>query len=36
VLAAGADHLAQSVRDALLADRPTLIEIRQDSLWLTL
>jgi 5-guanidino-2-oxopentanoate decarboxylase len=36
VLAAGADHLAQSVRDALLADRPTLIEIRQDSPWLTL
>ena len=32
--AAGADHLASSVRDALVADRPTLIEIRQDSPWL--
>jgi 5-guanidino-2-oxopentanoate decarboxylase len=32
--AASAEHLAQSVRDALVADRPTLIEIRQDSLWL--
>ena len=29
------DHLAKSVRDALVADRPTLIEVRQDSLWLT-
>jgi hypothetical protein len=28
------EHLAQSVRDALVADRPTLIEIRQDSAWL--
>jgi 5-guanidino-2-oxopentanoate decarboxylase len=32
--AASADHLAQSVRDALVADRPTLIEVRQDSPWL--
>ncbi len=34
VRAASADHLAQSVRDALLADRPTLIEVREDSPWL--
>jgi 5-guanidino-2-oxopentanoate decarboxylase len=34
--AASADHLAQSLRGALVADRPTLIEIRQDSPWLTL
>jgi 5-guanidino-2-oxopentanoate decarboxylase len=32
--AASAEHLAHSVRDALVADRPTLIEIRQDSPWL--
>jgi 5-guanidino-2-oxopentanoate decarboxylase len=32
--AASAEHLAQSVRDALIADRPTLIEVRQDSPWL--
>jgi 5-guanidino-2-oxopentanoate decarboxylase len=32
--ATSAEHLAQSVRDALAADRPTLIEIRQDSAWL--
>jgi 5-guanidino-2-oxopentanoate decarboxylase len=32
--AASAEHLAQLVRDALVADRPTLIEIRQDSPWL--
>ena len=32
--ATSAPHLAQSVRDALLADRPTLIEVRQDSRWL--
>jgi 5-guanidino-2-oxopentanoate decarboxylase len=32
--AASAVHLAQSVRDALAADRPTLIEVRQDSPWL--
>jgi 5-guanidino-2-oxopentanoate decarboxylase len=32
--AASAEHLAQAVRDALLADRPTLIEVRQDSPWL--
>jgi 5-guanidino-2-oxopentanoate decarboxylase len=34
--AASAEHLAQSVRDALVADRPTLIEVRQDSPWLML
>ncbi|TLZ31828.1 MAG: hypothetical protein E6K25_05830, partial [Gammaproteobacteria bacterium] len=34
--AASAEHLAQSVREALTADRPTLIEVRQDSLWLSL
>ncbi len=32
--AASAEHLAQSVREALAADRPTLIEVRQDSDWL--
>jgi thiamine pyrophosphate-dependent acetolactate synthase large subunit-like protein len=32
--AASAEHLAQSVRGALAADRPTLIEVRQDSPWL--
>jgi thiamine pyrophosphate-dependent acetolactate synthase large subunit-like protein len=32
--AASADHLAQAVREALAADRPTLIEVRQDSRWL--
>jgi len=32
--AASAEHLAQSVRDALVADRPTLIEVRQHSPWL--
>jgi 5-guanidino-2-oxopentanoate decarboxylase len=32
--ATSAEHLAQSVRDALVADRPTLIEVRQDSPWL--
>jgi len=31
---ASAEHLAQSVRHALVADRPTLIEVRQDSPWL--
>jgi thiamine pyrophosphate-dependent acetolactate synthase large subunit-like protein len=35
VRAASVDHLAQSVRGALAADRPTVIEIRQDSPWLT-
>ena len=35
IRAASADHLAQSVRRALAADRPTLIEVRQDSPWLT-
>ncbi|MEP6883836.1 MAG: 5-guanidino-2-oxopentanoate decarboxylase [Gammaproteobacteria bacterium] len=34
VRAASADHLAQSLRDALDADRPTLIEVREDSPWL--
>jgi thiamine pyrophosphate-dependent acetolactate synthase large subunit-like protein len=34
VRAASAEHLAQSLRDALGADRPTLIEVRQDSPWL--
>jgi thiamine pyrophosphate-dependent acetolactate synthase large subunit-like protein len=34
VRAASAEHLAQCVRDALAADRPTLIEVRQDSPWL--
>jgi len=32
--ATGADHLAQAVRAALLADRPTLIEVREDAAWL--
>jgi 5-guanidino-2-oxopentanoate decarboxylase len=32
--AASAEHLAQSVREALVADRPTLIEVRQGSPWL--
>jgi 5-guanidino-2-oxopentanoate decarboxylase len=35
VRSGSAAHLAQSVRDALVADRPTLIEVRQDSPWLT-
>ena len=34
--AASVEHLTQSVRDALVADRPTLIEVRQDSPWLRL
>ena len=34
VRAASAEHLAQSLREALAADRPTLIEVRQDSPWL--
>jgi thiamine pyrophosphate-dependent acetolactate synthase large subunit-like protein len=34
VRAASAEHLAQSLREALGADRPTLIEVRQDSPWL--
>jgi thiamine pyrophosphate-dependent acetolactate synthase large subunit-like protein len=33
--AASAEHLAQSVRNALVADRPTLIEVRQGSSWLS-
>jgi 5-guanidino-2-oxopentanoate decarboxylase len=32
--ATDAGHLAQSVREALLTDRPTLIEVREDSDWL--
>jgi 5-guanidino-2-oxopentanoate decarboxylase len=32
--AASAEHLANSVREALVADRPTLIEVREDSAWL--
>jgi thiamine pyrophosphate-dependent acetolactate synthase large subunit-like protein len=32
--AASAQHLAQSLREALAADRPTLIEVREDSPWL--
>jgi len=32
--ATSAEHLAQSVREALGADRPTLIEVREDSAWL--
>jgi thiamine pyrophosphate-dependent acetolactate synthase large subunit-like protein len=31
---ASAEQLAESVRNALAADRPTLIEVRQDSPWL--
>ena len=31
---ASAEQLAQSLRDAFAADRPTLIEVRQDSPWL--
>jgi 5-guanidino-2-oxopentanoate decarboxylase len=34
VRAASGEHLAQCVREALGADRPTLIELRQDSAWL--
>lgn len=34
VRASSAEHLAQAVGAALLADRPTLIEVRQDSDWL--
>jgi 5-guanidino-2-oxopentanoate decarboxylase len=33
--ASSAEHLAKSVREALVADRPTLIEVRQDSPWLS-
>ena len=32
--AASAEHLSQSVLAALAADRPTLIEVREDSPWL--
>jgi 5-guanidino-2-oxopentanoate decarboxylase len=34
IRARGAEHLARSVQDALGADGPTLIEVRQDSPWL--
>jgi 5-guanidino-2-oxopentanoate decarboxylase len=33
--ASSAEHLARSVREALVADRPTVIEVREDSPWLT-
>jgi 5-guanidino-2-oxopentanoate decarboxylase len=33
--AASAAHLEQAVREALLGDRPTLIEVREDSQWLS-
>jgi 5-guanidino-2-oxopentanoate decarboxylase len=32
--ATSAEHLAQSLKEALRADRPTVIEVRQDSRWL--
>jgi thiamine pyrophosphate-dependent acetolactate synthase large subunit-like protein len=32
--ATSAEHLIRSTRDALAADRPTLIELREDSPWL--
>jgi len=32
--AASAEHLGEAVRGALVAERPTLIEVRQDSSWL--
>ena len=32
--ATSAEHLAKSVREALTAERPTLIEVREDSPWL--
>ncbi|HEY6482032.1 MAG TPA: thiamine pyrophosphate-dependent enzyme, partial [Steroidobacteraceae bacterium] len=32
--ATGAEHLARAVREALVADCPTLIEVREDSPWL--
>jgi 5-guanidino-2-oxopentanoate decarboxylase len=34
VRAESADHLTRSLQDALVADRPTVIEIREDSPWL--
>jgi thiamine pyrophosphate-dependent acetolactate synthase large subunit-like protein len=34
IRASGAEHLGRSVAEALVADRPTLIEVRQDSDWL--
>jgi 5-guanidino-2-oxopentanoate decarboxylase len=34
VRAASAEHLIRSTQDALAADRPTLIEVREDSTWL--
>ena len=33
--AESAEHLARCVHEALGADRPTLIEVRQDSRWLS-
>jgi 5-guanidino-2-oxopentanoate decarboxylase len=33
--AESAEHLTRCVREALVADRPTLIEVRQDSRWLS-
>ena len=35
VRATSAEHLAKCVREALAADRPTVIEVRQDSPWLS-
>ena len=32
--ATSTEHLEQSVREALVADRPTLVEVREDSSWL--
>jgi 5-guanidino-2-oxopentanoate decarboxylase len=32
--AASREHLTESVHDALVAERPTLIELREDSPWL--
>ena len=34
VRAASTEHLSHSVRSALAAERPTLIEVREDSAWL--
>jgi 5-guanidino-2-oxopentanoate decarboxylase len=34
VRASGAEHLTKSVHEALAADRPTVIEVREDSSWL--
>jgi hypothetical protein len=32
--ATSAEHLIRSTREALAAERPTLIELREDSRWL--